>query len=501
MFSSKRALFTIAILWATGVFAQSGLSLIGVGYSVSATNLSPVPISNFQTGVDNAYLTNSSGGIVAPTLTMNLPVAFGGGHNCAIAVVHGSSTYTFTTPSGWTAGPTVTGDNVKMALFYYLGDVSGTTSVSIAATGTGNGNGNALGGWVTELKNCNTTSVGGNGTLDTAATGSAITMTLSAAPTSGDAAIAYFLDTGAQSPPAEDTTVNPGSGFTPLSSSKSFGKIAEYNTSTTSTSVPVTFSGTDTIIGLGIVIKQGAAGTAPPSTLYVSNEQVEQVYATNTAWNFPCTGNLVVGLNSSGGDVISSFAGSTGTWQNAITNTTNAIAQIFYGYGTGFTSALTVTPTYTSTPSPIPGTELKLVCVNNAATSGLLDTTNPGNSNQTAATNLTTVSLTPAATNEIIFFMASIDVHTLTGTVADANGHTPVFLAAIDTKGDDAASSCAQSTPNSSLDEDNGWSFQITNDTTAVTAIYAGTQVTGQGSCTTNPTGSGLNGYAAAAFK
>jgi hypothetical protein len=100
--------------------------------------------------------------------------------------------------------------------------------------------------------------------------------------------------------------------------------------------------------------------------------------------------------------------------------------------------------------------------------------------------------------NDLIFTNASISWHTYMGTVTDANSHTPVPLFAVVTADDDAQTSCTNlNTPNSTLDEDNGFAyFQNTSNTTAVTFTFSGSQTSGV--CTTSP--SGVGGYSAVAM-
>jgi hypothetical protein len=382
--------------------------------------------------------------------------------------------------------------------------VAGTNKITIATTGTGTlaSENDALGAILSEVKNCNTSSVGSNGTLNTAATGSALTLTLGGAPTSGDMVWAAFIDStmAATAPPiGVIATMTPGSGFTALSNSKTFGKLAEYNTSTSSTSVQVTYSGTDTIAGVALVIKQGPIGTSAPATKYIDHYQAEEMPAsTSQALNFPCSGNLIVGLFSDGNSAfISSITGSTGTWNVGPKDTTVGASQIPYATTPTCASTTTVTPTFNTAPNA-PGSSFELVSISNATST--FDTSSHTTGTQSTAANLSSVTITPGALNEITFGIVTITWHTETGTVADGNSHTPTLLSATDSAGDDASPSCSTATPNSTLDfEDNGVSFfQNTSDTSLITFIFSGTQTTG--SCTTNPTGVTGWGSAAAAF-
>jgi len=483
----------IFLLYVTPCFAQYVPTAYQKTVSASA---SPVLIASYATGVDNAYtIYNGGAGIPSPSLKVLPKLAFLGGNNCAVLAVHYNSAYTVSTPTDdkgetWVTGPTVTGNNTTLALYYVLADTVGTSVITIAFTGTPGASTptDVLGGWVDEFKN-------------TAATGSTLTLTLSAAPTSGDMALGYFLDTasGPVGTVPFVTTVSAGSGFTPISIQKSFGKLSESNTATTSTAVTTTFSGTDTILGVGIVIKQGSAGTSAPGTKYIDHYQVDEMQAVTTAQtlSFPCAGNLIVGLMNSGTQPITNITGSTGTWSLGVQNTVVGASQIVYATTPTCASSTTVTATYSTAPNS-PGTALDLISVSNATST--FDTSTNTSGNQLTAANLTTSSLTPSATNEITFNVSTISWHTLTGTVADANSHTPQILSATMTKADDANNTCLTGTPASTLDEDNGFSFYINaSNTTAITFIYSGTQATG--SCTTKPTGAGGWSAVAAAFK
>jgi hypothetical protein len=481
----------------------------------SVATTSPALISSYAGGIDNAlYGNNGNVSIGSPSLIVNLPTAFvGGSNNCAVLVVTGNSTYTISTPTDnesetWTAGPTVTGANTKESMFYVLGDTASTNEITITYAGTPGGTFalDLLGAIVQEFKNCG--AIGGTGTLDTSATGSALTLTLSSAPSSGDMALGYFLDTMGQgaTPTPFNTTISPGSGFTAMSRQFSFGKLSELNTSTTSTSVQATYNGTDTILGVGLVIKKGSAGTNAPAGKFIDHYQVEQVPASTTpSFFFPCSGNLITG--SLGGiptAFVSSITGSSGTWSTGVTHNTNNLAQIVYATGVTCSSTLTISPTFAATPAT-PGTELALASWSNMA--GTFDTSAGGSGDQTAAANFSvggsssgSTSITPSATNEVTVATASISWHTLTGTAADTHSHTPTILSSTMNKGDDAESPCTTATPNSTLDEDNGYAYYINaSDTNPITFIWPGTQTSG--SCTSTPTGVLFYDWVGASFK
>lgn len=473
---------------------------------------SPVVISNYQTGTDSAYVNPSQTGIPSPSLIVYPKVTFRGGNNCAIMAVTSHSAYTQETPTDnmgetWQAGPSVTSsaNNYTLKIWYVLGDTAGTNAITIPTSGTPSSSpANRMGAWLTEVQNCDTSSVGGSGTLNTSATGSALTLTLSAAPSSGDMVWAAFIDTyfdvNNVSPTPFDSSINAGSGFTFLSKSLSFGKAAEYSTSTTSTSVPITYSGNNTILGAAIVIKQGSAGTGPPAGAYIDHYQIEDFNGNNQV-AFPCAGNLILGMVNTNNQYISSATGSTGTWvapSSSLSYSNGQTAQIFYGYGATCAPTTTISPAWVSTPQ-YPGTEIAFASVTNAvSSSSVFDVGHNTNGDQSTASDLTADTITPTHANDIVFNMTSIALHSLTGTVADANNHNPTWLGAVNTKNDNTGTGCSGSTNTSTLDEDNGYSFFLDPDTTALSFIYTGLQVTG--SCTNNPAGVGAWSTASAAF-
>jgi hypothetical protein len=478
----------------------------------SVATFSPTVISEFSSGVADTYDLGSNAPVSAPTLHMRLLQPFiGGANNCAVAVVHSGAGLTQLTPTDsgpggdtFQAGPSVTlSSHLTLKAWYSFGTTAGTNEVDVTTSGSDSIGGDALGGFVTEIENCNTSALGPTGTMNTAATGSAINLTLGGAPTSGALVLSYFIDATSAStmpdPIANTATLTAGSGFTPITLAKSFGKVAEFDSSTTSTTVPVTYSGTNTILGVALTFNKGAAGNSPPGTKYIDDAQMENGPATTTpTYDFPCQhGNLVVGLVNSGGPDISSITGSSGTWASAVSEVASTTSQIVYGKAVTCGSSLTVSPTFNTTPET-PGNVLFLISVANA-NSNPIDVTNTFSGNQTTAANWTNVTLTPSANGELSFYVSSIFFHTLTGSVTDANSHALSFIAAWDSKADDANSSCAHYTQASPLSEDNGYAlFYNTSDHTQQTAIYSGTQVSG--GCTTDPSGVGQNSAVAAAF-
>jgi hypothetical protein len=240
-------------------------------------------------------------------------------------------------------------------------------------------------------------------------------------------------------------------------------------------------------------------------TAFIDHHQVEQVQSQNPTYNFPATGQLLVGLMGAQTGVISSMTASNSFSCSPGINNTGAgvTAQVAYCTGTAATASQTISPAFNTTPGPTPaGVELSLTSVSNFP-NATVDVQSDGTGDQTTPTAFNTnppISLTPSQENDVMFMTASVYWHTLMSTQTDANGHTPTFLAASMSKGDDAPTGCTTGTPNSTLDEDNAYGFyQNTSDTTAVSFEFGGSQTSG--GCTTNPSGVSSWGAAAIAFK
>lgn len=475
--------------------------------AMPAAGSSPVLVSSYATGTDNTYLWATSGPLTAPSLKVNLrQPALGGANNCGILVASANSGFTFGTVTDgfntWTTFGSVTAGGMTLKGWYVLGIAAGTKSITITTSGTATG-ASQVGAWFEEFQNCGT-SIGGNGSTSFVANAAVHNLTLSAAPTLGDAVLGYFVDASTpQGFPMAGSPVAVGSGFTAMSNQVTFAKMSEINTATTSTSVGATYPNTgDTIVGLGVVVPQGATGTAP-SGMYIDHYQMEQWPKSATqAFTFPFSGNLIVGMLSAENvtGTANTITDPACTWSPGVNaDSAGYTSQIFYGSNCTPSSTNSLTVHVTGTPGS-PGTAMALMSVTGAASSPFDKSAVVTQTSHSVAANLSTVSLTPSALNEMTVSLTSIAWHSLTGTVADGNGHTPTPLFSVNTKDDDADPSCGTSTVPATLDEDNGWAYYINSaDTTAITFIYSGTQTIG--SCLNNPTGVGGYDSVAVAFK
>lgn len=484
-------------------FAQNSQVIVARRRTASVASLTPTVNTVVQTGTDNAYNTGAVTGEVNPSLIVNLVTPFQGGANdCGLIFISANSGYSISSVTdnqseSWSSIASVG----SVYLYGVHGTTAGTNKITVATSGTGSTTfGTQLGATVYELDNCS--GFGGHGTLNTAATGSALTLTLGVAPASADTTVAFFWTNAAlpiTSTPLV-TTITAGTGFTSRTNSKSYGKMSEYRTSSTSTSVQVTYSGTDTVQGAAVVVKAGPAGTGPPATKYVDTMMTEY-YGLNTssathATYFNCTGNLIIGLGTSFSHAITAAtsSGTTATWVVGESITTNFASSILYGYGASCSATGTITPTFTADTY----TQIDYLSISNAVgTSGVFDTGSTASGNQTTNVNVAPKAFTPGGTGELFCGVGAIDFHTISGTVADGNSHTSIGPTAVNTLADDASSG-SNATPASSLESDDMRScYLYTSGSSAITPTY--TQTTSLYS--NPPTGIELWSYAGAFFK
>jgi hypothetical protein len=497
----------------------------GPSSAASATtevaSVSPVPFAAYSSGTDTARYQSPAAAITNPSLIMYPKTpggTIGGSNNCLLVPIYSAVGLTQTAPTDnksdtYTEGPTVTSSGrITLTLWYLLGPPTGITTITEAATGTPSGTGNepitSLGGWIVEVANCGS-SVGGSGTLNAAATGSALTLTLSSAPSSGDLPIGFFVDASVAAtddsyfPITQLTSLSPGTGYTARTSSLTFGKLAEYSTTSTSTAMQFTPSGSDTWLGVGIDVQSGSAGDIP-SGAFVDTWQEEQFpSASSETFNFPCMGNTIAVGMTTGPQCFSSITGSTGTWNYGVCSTTGGQtgAQIAFATSASCSSTTTVTPHFSSAAIS-PGITTTLISMSNTAgldsgavtsldacssSGGLVSCSGASGSTET----ISLVGITPSAPNEIVLALGSQDQHTANAISTDANGHTPQPGYAVDPKTDDAQDTCDGSTPPNTLSEDNPFGLFYNTDTLAETFIFAGTWVSagGLGSCLNDPTG------------
>jgi hypothetical protein len=409
------------------------------------------------------------------------------------------------------SGATGTENGITIKSWVVAGNPAGITAVTIPTTGSTSSNSiiDYLGGWAQEFQGGCTTVTGGD-FLGFTADGSAHNLMLGATPSSGDTVVAYAVDTtwGGSQGDCQGNTITKGTGFTFMSDSTCYGKASEFDSSTTSTSVPITFAGTDDIAFAGFIIKQGSAGTGA-SGKYIACEQAEESPSASTTFTapFPCpAGNTFVGVYSAPNVAVTSATSSNmgsptfvATCQKENTSS-SVFSQLIYANGATLGPTSTISYTLGGAQS---GVQIEQLGLANMNVSSFVKCSAGTSQNHTTASNLTADTLTPTNSNDIEINGAAIDFHTLMGTATDANSHTPTFVSAVDTKGDDALNTCtaasAPPSPPSTLSEDNGYAIIQSPNTTQISFIYTGSQTTG--SCTTKPTGTEQDASVSAEFK
>lgn len=478
-----RILFVFALLFACA-FARSQM-LQSVTNNRAAVASGPAALlHNYQGGTDNAP--DSATTLTNPSLIFGLKDPLTSGACMGFAFLYASNAYTPGTISdslGNTihAGPSQVSGNFTLQSEYILGATAGFDTITVPFTGSSNTN-TSFSPWETGVISCSTATIGGTGSTSFTANGSAHNLTLSGAPSSGDFVLYYAVDI---SSPASIATapftnaITVGSGYTLLSTVPGYGKMAQYCLTCTSTAVPVTYAGTDTIVAVAMVFKQGASGAAPATGQRIINYQVVPYGTAGAhATPFPCPGcTLIAGLVTSPDGHVSAAtsSGYTSTWAGftlntnyAVQNSVASVAQIFYGpSGSSGTASASITPTFASASAGF--LEIAYAGITGASTFDNAHTTN--NINQTTSGNLTADVITPATAGDLCFNVATLDFSTISGTVADANGHTPLLLQAVDTLGNNNTG--AGGTGASTLDEDDGRTVIFGVTATALTAKYS----------------------------
>ena len=479
----------------SGNQGTSAAVTVKVSNAVSTGAKPPTLIISNQTGISNASSLSGSGAVTNPSLViyLNQPHGtFGGANNCLAIAAHVNSTWTLGTPSDniggdtYTAlsGATGTQNNVTVKTWIVFGVPAGVNKITIPTSGSSSTAIDYLGGWAQEFYNCGS-NAGGSGFLAFTANGSANNVTLSAAPNNGDTVVAYAVDTqfGLQASSCIGNPITFSAGWTQGSDSTCYGKMSEFNSSTISTSVPITFAGSEQIAMVAFVIPQGAAGTSP-SGMYIDHEQAEQANSSSSSFTttFPSSGNLAVILynNAATTGVTSVSATNAGspTWATncgPIFNSVNSgeLVQIIYGTGATLSSTTTITLTQSSGE---PSVNPEFLSFSGAKSSSFVKCTAGTTGMSNTPANLTTDSITPTNVGDFLINNEAHASHTATGLVEDSNRHTPSFLSSVDTEQDNAFAPCSTPATNaSSLNGDNGYSILVATDTLPTTFIYTGT--------------------------
>ncbi|MGA9668718.1 MAG: immunoglobulin domain-containing protein, partial [Terracidiphilus sp.] len=402
------------------------------------------------------------------TFTIPLPNPAGSGNALILGVQYQrSGSVTSVTDNGgnhWVLGPTVTNDNHTMALYYALNVAGGTQSIKIVFAG----NPIDAQAEASEFYNVETTSA-----LDGSSSGNSTTAGAITTSVAGDLIYEWgadLSDSNAEGGAYNATTnIAAGNGFTLLSADLQVGAADQFEVQPAAGAISPSFSapGSSTWGSLAIALKSAQAGTPPPPGIRIVHVQhtlldsiTVQGRPTPAVMQFPSSGNLLVGLFNGAQCFVSRVTDSAGNaW-----NTSAPIATFFgssAGGCTGGAQVVYVTNAVTgSTLSNIRvslsgqesnGDDLFNLYDVTGAAPAAFDKVTTAYGDQTSGGNLTTVSLTPSAANELVINNTAIDFQTINGVV----GSGYIFDTDVNAADDDAEG--PNGTPNSTLDEDNGY--------------------------------------------
>jgi hypothetical protein len=421
----------------------------------------PTLVQHISAGREQNNTSNPS------NLKVRLPNASLSG-NALILGVEADAGQTIATPTDnqgntWVAGPSVNTGGQNITVWYLLNAAVGTQTITIGFSG---GTTSSMSAMCSEFSGVQTS--GAIGPTGSASTATPVNITLSSAPTSGDLVWMWGTDITTLDPSL--TSITKGTNFTLLTANREAGMVAQYSITTTSTTAGFTVSGTNTFNAVALTLKAAAAGTNPATGIHIDHMQGELYNAATHTAQFPCTGNLIVGLWTSVDVTITSISDSNGnTWSLGASSTVNLRAQIFYAANAVTSPDMTISLTYSGTSGG--NNFVHFYDVSGAATSPH-DVDDVRNGNQTSNGNLTSGVITPTAVNGLVLNVTTIDFHTITGTVADGNGHTPILNQEVMSSDDNASSG---GTGPSHLDEDDGRASLYNTDTTQITFIYSNT--------------------------
>ncbi len=456
---------------ATGINANYGFS------SFTATdgivNATPAMVQHVSTGRENTGGSN-------PRLKVTLPNPTLAG-NALILGVEGNSGLAIATPTDdkgntWIAGPSVSSGGQTIASFYALNVAAGT---QVITTGyTGNATSSDISAVISEFNNVQTS--GPIGPMGSAAQASPVSITLSGSPAPGDLVWMWGADTASIDPVL--TNITAGTSFTLLSANREAGKMAQYSTSLSNPTASFTTSGSDPFNAVALTLHAATAGNVAGSGIRIVHMQGEWYDTTTHTAQFPSSGNLLVISLTSKDVTISAVSDSNGNiWSvgAAATTATGQVSQILYAANAKSSPDLTISLTYSNSTSQ--GLNFVHFYDISGALASPHDVDDTRTGSQTTNDNLTSGVITPNQTNSLTLNSTSISGHTINGTVADANGHTPTLNQAVDSIDDNSSGG----TPPSHLDDDSGRASITNIDTTPISFVYTNT------AGTTAPTGVG----------
>lgn len=459
----------------------------------------PTLVQHVAGGMDNEFLTN---------LTLRLPAGAGAGNSLILGVrFNGSGSVSSVVDdkgNTWQVGPSILNSNfspsTRASLYIATNVVAGTQSITITFSGLGGPNGSYAfpQAVVSEFYNVAT-----SGAIDGSSSSISSRTTGSITPTAaGDLIYHWGFDVSATDVnygiQFNGSSVTAGTGFTLLSADLQTGSADQYEVLPTATAVTPTFtaSGSDTWASLAVALKPCTCGTPPPAGMRIVHVQHTMIawpgHTTPVTMQFPSSGNLLVGMFTGTIAFISSITDSAGnTWTTAGSspgdlNIAPTSAQIVYAANASTSPNLKSITTNLNPACSSGDCNLLLYDVAGAAVSPFDKSTN-ANGDQQSTGNVTMTSLTPAAANELVFHVASIDFHTINGAVG-AGYVLDSMVNAFDDNNPPTG------TLPSRMDMDNAFGHYVTPNTSTVTFVY---------SVANRTNSSGIRGWGgvAAAFK
>ena len=450
--------------------------LVDPGSALAAT---PRLVQHVATGMDRWPVTN---------LTINLPNPAGAGNALILGVQFRSagsiSSISDDQGNRWVAGPSAVNNTYsqRVVLYYCLNAISGTQTIVITFQGLEQTVGcpQAV---LSEFNNVataaaldgsveNPTSLG-PGTIDTR--------------DSGDLIYQWgvdFSDTNVNGGNFNGTRISPGQDFSLLSADLQVGSADQYCVQTTAGKISPSFttSGSAKWGSVALALKSASAGTPARPGIHIVRVQhtllaaaTSQHRSSPIVIQFPCTGDLLVGMFNSPDVAVTSLTDNASNhWVSAaltLGGDNSTVSQILYAANASTGSTLGgITATLNGTTK---GDIMLVLYAVAGANDDPLDTAATALGDQTKGGDLATVSLTPPSDDELIFNQTAIDFHTINGVV----GNGFVLDSVVNAYDNDNPPA---GTNTSTLDEDNGYAHIYARNPIPELFVYTYTQL-GQG--------------------
>jgi hypothetical protein len=417
------------------------------------------------------------------TFTLPLPNPVGSGNALILGVQYQSlGSVALVTDDGgndWVLGPTVTNDGQTMALYYASNAAPGTQTITITFAGFPTN----VQAEASEFYNVAATAP--DGMIGSSGSTTVGTITTSAA---GDLIYEWGADlsdsdVGGGSYNAT-TSIAAGAGFTLLSADLQVGAADQFEVQPAAGEVTPTFTapGTSTWGSLAIALQAAPGGTPPPPGIRIVHVQHTlldsisvQDRPTPSVIQFPSSGNLLVGLFNGAQCLISKVTDSAGNpWNTSAPTATfsgDAATQCPGGAQIVYASNAVTGPTLSGITVTRSGQDTSgddmfdLFDVTGAAPASF-DRSATAYGDETSGGNLTTVSLTPSAANELVFNNTAIYEQTINGIV----GTGYMFDGDVNAADDNVTG--PNPTANSTLDEDNGYAHIFEPSMGTATFVY-----------------------------